>query len=65
MTALLIFQTILGAMIVISPWIFGYYEVTSALWINTVLGLMVFFTALFGILGREDAGSGNSSSKKV
>ena len=56
-------QFAVGVIIVISPWVFGYHEVTSARWINVALGLVIVFTALFGILGREDSRAGDAEKK--
>jgi len=56
-------QLIFGLLILVSPWVFGYHEVTSARWINVALGLVIVFTALFGILGREDSRAGDAEKK--
>ncbi len=58
-------QLVFGICIMISPWVFGYYEVTSARWINVVFGFAVVFAALFGILGRESTPPGNPKEGKV
>jgi len=65
MVTVLKVQLVVGLLMIASPWIFGYYEVTSARWINVAFGLIVFFTALFGILGRDEEKSSNTNTKQV
>lgn len=56
-------QLALSIVMIASPWIFGYYEVSGARWVNVVLGLVLLFTSLFGILGRDNDAPGNQIKK--
>lgn len=45
---------VLGIWIVVSPWILGYWKVSSALWSGVVSGALVSLLALWQIVGVEN-----------
>ena len=47
-------ELVLGIWILVSPWILGYWRVSSALWSAVVAGVLVALLALWQIAGVED-----------
>lgn len=43
----------IGLWILVSPWILGYWKVTSALWSGIVAGVLIMLVSLWQIVGVE------------
>ena len=46
-------EVIIGAWLIVSPWILGASGVTLLLWSNTILGLALVLMGLWSIYGKE------------
>lgn len=44
----------LGIWVLASPWILGYWRVTSALWSQVVAGVLLVIVAIWQLVGTED-----------
>jgi len=44
-------QLILGLWILVSPWILGFSDITTALWSNVIIGALVMVFALWELFG--------------
>lgn len=44
-------QLVLGVVVLISPWVFGFADIVSALWGNVILGALVAIFALWQLFG--------------
>lgn len=45
---------ILGIWILISPWILGYWRITSALWNQIIIGVLIILLFLWEVVGTEE-----------
>ncbi|OGY68244.1 MAG: hypothetical protein A2214_00750 [Candidatus Harrisonbacteria bacterium RIFOXYA1_FULL_48_8] len=43
-----------GVWVLASPWILGYWKITSALWSQVVVGVLLMLLSLWEIVGTED-----------
>ena len=44
---------LLGLWLLLSPWILGYWRITSALWSQVVVGVLIILLSLWEIVGAE------------
>ena len=44
-------QLVLGVIVLISPWVFNFSDVVSALWGNVILGALVAIFSLWQLFG--------------
>ena len=54
-------QLVLGIVVLISPWVFNFSDVVSALWGNVILGALVAIFALWQLFGNNKQQSPLSS----
>ena len=47
-------EFVLGIWILSSPWILGYWRITSALWSQVVAGVVLILLSLWRIVGVND-----------
>ncbi len=53
-------ELVLGIWILVSPWILGYWRVSSALWSAVVAGVLVALLALWQIIGVDENNHGQN-----
>lgn len=46
-------QLVLGLWVLVSPWILGFAEITTALWSNVIIGILVVISALWQLFGTK------------
>jgi hypothetical protein len=46
-------QLVLGLWIFASPWILGFSDISTALWSNVIIGLLVVIFALWELFGAK------------
>lgn len=49
----------LGLWVLVSPWILGYWRITTALWSGVVAGVLIILLSLWRIVGVEDQHTNN------
>ncbi|MEK7654208.1 MAG: SPW repeat protein [Patescibacteria group bacterium] len=45
---------ILGIWLIVSPFVLGYWRVTSALWVQITVGVLLSLVAVWQIVDRDD-----------
>ncbi|MBI2024715.1 MAG: SPW repeat protein [Candidatus Harrisonbacteria bacterium] len=45
--------TIAGLWLIVSPWILGYWKVSSALWSQVVAGVVIMLLSMWQLAGKE------------
>lgn len=46
-------QLVFGIWILSSPWILGFAEITTALWSNMIIGILITIFALWQLFGAK------------
>lgn len=46
-------QLILGICVFVSPWILGFSDITTALWSNIIIGVLIVIFSLWEIFGTK------------
>jgi len=63
-------ELVVGALVLVSPWLLGFSDITLARWGNVVCGLIIVLVNIWAIYGDipvsipAENGDGNGSGKK-
>ncbi len=49
-------ELFIGAVVLISPWIFGFANISLARWVNMICGLVLVLIGIWAIYGKGIAG---------
>jgi hypothetical protein len=52
-------QLVLGLWILVSPWVLGFSDITTALWSNVIIGALIIIFALWELFGGKSPMSQN------
>ncbi|PIU98604.1 hypothetical protein COS61_00490 [Candidatus Wolfebacteria bacterium CG03_land_8_20_14_0_80_40_12] len=48
-------QLVLGLWVLVSPWLLGFAEVSTALWSNLIIGALMAIAALWQLFGAKQS----------
>ena len=48
-------QLVLGLWVLVSPWILGFSEISTALWSNVIIGVLIVISALWQLFGVKSS----------